>query len=297
MKKMCLWLLFLTGIAGSRTGMAEEPYYLNFHRGGGVERPENTLETFLWAWNLGVIPEGDVQFTKDGVAVMFHDRNIGRLAWGIPDEMKNRKISEMTWEDVRKLDVGRYCGEAFAGERIPTLESVLAAMSGFPERLLYQDEKGLTDEHLERIAQKSKQYGLEKQLFFTSGNYARMLRWNEICPQGVGMLWLGYVWTPDKKCNMPGLEAKLDELRKADFQGVTHLVLHIQTDFNQADPFSPSSEFLRKLAAEMKERGIPLEIITWSNGQNPRTYEELQKLGITGFATDYPSVLLKVLDK
>lgn len=275
----------------------DRDYYINFHRGGGAERPENTLETFLWAWNMNIIPEGDVQYTKDGVAVMFHDGNVNRMVWDLPEELKGKRIADLTWDEVRQFDVGRHMGEDYALQRIPTMESVFCAMANFPERLLYLDEKGLNEANLREIAERVRHYGIEKQMFFTSGNYDKMLKWKEICPEGVGMLWLGYVWTKDRTANMDGLNKVLNRLRENNFSGVNHLVLHIQADPTKEDPFEPKSDFLREFAKEMKERGIPMEVITWSNGQNPEVYRKLLNLGITGIATDFPSVVLPVIEE
>ncbi len=283
---------------GNALASAQQPdFYVNFHRGGGVERPENTLETFLWAWNQNVIPEGDVQYSKDGVAVMFHDGNVNRMVWKLPEELKGKQIRDFTWDELRKFDVGSHAGEAFALQRIPTMESVFCAMSNFPERLLYLDEKGLTEKNLREIAERVHHYGIEKQMFFTSGSYDKMLKWNEICPDGVGMLWLGYVWTKDRTANMDGLNAVLKRLRDNDFKGVNHLVLHIQADMSKSDPFEPKSDFLRAFAQEMKDRGIPMETITWSNGKDPEVYRKLLDLGIVGFATDFPSVVMSVVNE
>lgn len=296
MKKIFTSLLLLFLMAGFAA--AEDfDFYVNFHRGGGNEKPENTLETFLWCWNLGVIPEGDVQYTKDGVPVMFHDSNINRMVWQVPEELKGKRIADFTWDEIRKFDVGSHRGPEYANQHIPTMESIFCAMANFPERLFYLDEKGLTEENLKQIAGRVHHYGIEKQMFFTSGSYDHILKWNEICPDGVGMLWLGYVWTKDKTANMDGLNAVLNRMRETNFRGVNHLVLHIQADFTKDDPFEPKSDFIRDLAKEMKDRGIPMECITWSNGQNPKVYTELMKLGVIGFATDYPSVVMPVVEE
>lgn len=294
-------LLLLVSAGSAQTAgsaqAADFDYYVNFHRGGGAERPENTLETFLWAWNMDVIPEGDVQYTKDGVAVMFHDANVNRMVWDLPEELKGKRIRDLTWEEVRKFDVGTHAGTEFALQRIPTMESVFCAMANFPERMFYLDEKGLTEENLRQIAERVQHYGIQKQMFFTSGNYDKMLKWNEICPDGVGMLWLGYVWTKDKTANMEGLNAVLKRLRENDFRGVDHLVLHIQADLSKEDPFEPKSDFIRAFAKEMKDRGIPMETITWSNGKDPEVYRRLLDLGVTGIATDFPSVVMPIIEE
>ena len=291
-----LAVLMVTVLAASGVS-ADEPvkYTLNFHRGGGNAKPENTLETFLWAWNLGVIPEGDVQYTKDGVAVMSHDSKLKRIPWNLPEEMKNKPISDYDWSVIQTLDVGSYKGPEYANQRIPRMEAVFAAMSGCPDRCLYLDEKGLTEENQKEIAKLVHQYGIVNQMFFTAGNYGQIKRWHEICPDGKAMLWLGYCWTKDGKCNMDGLNKALDELRAANFAGVDHLVVHILAHMENDEPFSPSSEYLQKLNEEMKQRGVVFSVITWTEGDNPEVYRRLIKLGLTGFATDYPEVLLEAV--
>ena len=50
------------------------------HRGGGkLERPDNTLETFLWCWGNGSALECDCRRTKDGVGIMLHDLHSGEF--------------------------------------------------------------------------------------------------------------------------------------------------------------------------------------------------------------------------
>ena len=80
------------------------------HRGGGkLERPDNTLETFMWCWQNGSALECDCRKTKDGVGIMLHDRTLRRTARGIPDEMANKNVSEeLTWDEIKDVDVGSY---------------------------------------------------------------------------------------------------------------------------------------------------------------------------------------------
>ena len=63
--------------------------------------PENTLKAFADALHAGAdVIETDIQCTKDGVAIIFHDEDLIRLA-GIP-----KKISESTWKEVSVVDIG-----------------------------------------------------------------------------------------------------------------------------------------------------------------------------------------------
>ena len=46
-------------ISGAATG-ADQPFHIQAHRGAGIARPENTLESFEWSWNIGVTPDIEV---------------------------------------------------------------------------------------------------------------------------------------------------------------------------------------------------------------------------------------------
>jgi glycerophosphoryl diester phosphodiesterase len=113
------------------------------HRGARALFPENTLEGFRAAASLGVIRfELDVGMTADGVVVVHHDPalnpDIARDSGGIWAE-PGQLIHRMTFEDLRRYDVGRLRPgsptaalfpdqDPMDGARIPTLDAVLRAL-------------------------------------------------------------------------------------------------------------------------------------------------------------------------
>ena len=79
--------------------------------GGAVE---NTLEAFRFALDSGLkYLETDVQVTKDGVAVLFHDDDLRRVA-GV-----KRKVSDFKLTELQSIRIGDI-------SRIPTLSEALA---------------------------------------------------------------------------------------------------------------------------------------------------------------------------
>ena len=83
------------------------------HRGASTEAPENTLAAFRRALALGVDGlELDVQLTRDGLPVVFHDSTLVRLAGC------RGRVAQFTGHELRSIRVG--------GEPIPTLTAVLA---------------------------------------------------------------------------------------------------------------------------------------------------------------------------
>lgn len=91
------------------------------HRGSSGTHPENTLAAFQAAAELNIHGvELDVHLTKDGELVVIHDETINRTSTG------EGFIKDLTLAELRAFDYGSWFGDEFAGERIPTLEEVLA---------------------------------------------------------------------------------------------------------------------------------------------------------------------------
>lgn len=89
------------------------------HRGDRSEAPENTMPALELALDRHSFVETDVQLTRDGVPVLFHDVTMKRVT-GDP-----RRVSELTLSELSELDAGAWYSDEFAGERIPTLAEFL----------------------------------------------------------------------------------------------------------------------------------------------------------------------------
>jgi glycerophosphoryl diester phosphodiesterase len=91
------------------------------HRGDSLRAPENSLSALRAAIAAGAdFVEIDVQTTRDGRVVLWHDADLMRA---IRDP---RRIGECTLAELQVLDVGSHFGPAFANERIATLEEAIA---------------------------------------------------------------------------------------------------------------------------------------------------------------------------
>jgi len=79
---------------------------------------ENSIQAFLTAQEAGAqLIESDLQVTKDGVAVLFHDDDLLRVA-GI-----KRKVHDLNLAELQKITLE-------FGARIPTLREALIALPG-----------------------------------------------------------------------------------------------------------------------------------------------------------------------
>jgi len=93
------------------------------HRGFSYIYPENTILSFEKAALAGVdFIELDVRETIDGKIVVFHDASAERTT-GVKGN-----ISEMTWDEIKQLDAGKWKG--YDNVRVPLLEEVMEAMKG-----------------------------------------------------------------------------------------------------------------------------------------------------------------------
>ena len=86
------------------------------HRGASAVAPENTMAAFREALAVGADGiEFDVRLTRDGVPVVIHDSTLRRTG-GIP-----RRVADLTWDEISKVDVGSWFGKSFANETVPSL--------------------------------------------------------------------------------------------------------------------------------------------------------------------------------
>jgi glycerophosphoryl diester phosphodiesterase len=91
------------------------------HRGASAHAPENTLAAFRRAVELGAaFIETDLHLTRDAKIVAIHDATLERTTNG------EGRVKDWTLADLRELDAGSWFAPEFSGERIPTLEEILA---------------------------------------------------------------------------------------------------------------------------------------------------------------------------
>ena len=90
------------------------------HRGYSAAAPENTIPAFQKCIEEGyTAAELDVQMTADGEIIVLHDSNLKRTT-GL-----NKRVWEVTWDEICDLDNGSFFSKKYAGTKIPTLDEVL----------------------------------------------------------------------------------------------------------------------------------------------------------------------------
>jgi len=127
---VCLLLLVAMLLDGR--GVADEPATAGTrvvaHRGLLQHAPENTLGNFRACLELNLGFEFDVLRTRDGELVCIHDDSVDRTTDG------QGKVAELTLEEIRQLDAGGWFDARFAGQRVPTIDEVLALVAEYRDR-------------------------------------------------------------------------------------------------------------------------------------------------------------------
>ena len=89
------------------------------HRGAGKLAPENTLAAFQLGAKLGYrMFECDAKLSSDGVVFLLHDEHLERTTNG------TGVAGSHEWSHLSQLDAGSWHSIAYAGEPLPTLESL-----------------------------------------------------------------------------------------------------------------------------------------------------------------------------
>ncbi len=117
-------ILLIVAVGAPATATEPQPLVVA-HRGLMHHAPENTLASFRACLELRLGFEFDVQRTKDGHLVCIHDDTVDRTTDG------SGKVSEMTLDEIHRLDAESWFDPKFAGERVPTIEEVLKLVAEY----------------------------------------------------------------------------------------------------------------------------------------------------------------------
>ena len=150
------------------------------HRGFSHVAPENTAYAFEAAMESGAdYIELDVQLTKDGQLVVFHDSTLERTTDG------SGKLADHTYEELQKLSAGSWFGKSgeFNDAKIMLLSDVFELVGR--KKLLnieIKDTKGAS-QAAEKTVELLEEYNLEGSCYVTSFSYTILKRVKELNPR------------------------------------------------------------------------------------------------------------------
>ena len=156
--------------------------FINYaHRGASHYAPENTMPSFDLGVTMGATGiETDLQQTKDGQIVIFHDNTIDAKSNG------TGAIADYTYEELLTLDFGAWKDERFAGTKIVLFEDF--AKKFLPLELTFAIELKVTG-----IAEKAlkimKEYGNMDNIYVSSFQFDALQEAHDIDPN-IKLTWL-----------------------------------------------------------------------------------------------------------
>jgi glycerophosphoryl diester phosphodiesterase len=245
------------------------PVEIIAHRGASHDAPENSLSAMKLAWeqNADAI-ELDVWLTSDGKIAVFHDSTTKRY------DGQNRKVSELSWAELRQLDIGKIKGAPYLGENMPSLEDILATI---PEKRRAVIEIKCGPEILPefvRVLRASKRPAA--QLSVISFNYEAVKQSRALLPELEHYLLAGYKKDPATG-QMPELGPLIEQAKAAQLTGL---------DLQYTWPFS--ADFVSTI------RNAGFKLIAWTV-DDPEIAKKLVSLGVNGITTNRPAWLREQL--
>src|SRR5690606_28908648 len=130
------------------------------HRGLLHYAPENTLANFRACLELRLGFEFDVERTKDGHLVCIHDDTVDRTTNG------SGKVSELTLDEIRRLDAGSWFDARFSGEKVPTVEEVLKLVAEYQQHNLLVAVDLKAENIAQDVVRLAEQHGILHRLLF-----------------------------------------------------------------------------------------------------------------------------------
>jgi glycerophosphoryl diester phosphodiesterase len=231
------------------------------HRGASGKYPENTRLAFVKAIEAGVdMIAIDCQSTEDGHVVVFHDRQLRRTAGA------RGTVQGKTLEQLKALDIGKWRGKSFRGQRILTLEEALEIFAGDVDLCLEikSDRESLPGIELKILFILS-HYDYLDRTIVSSFDDRCLARVRELAPEAT----LGII------CDSRGKEDPLAAARRLEAKSI-----HVQK--NRA-----TREFLNLAWDE------GLDVYVWTVNE-AREMESFVALGVQGLISDFPEKFRKL---
>lgn len=226
------------------------------HRGASEYAPENTLSSFY----LGLLQgangiETDVQRTKDGVLVLFHDPTIDRVADG------KGNLCDYTLDELKALKITANVTNHFF-DRIVTLREFLEKFASYDINFAIELKvEGVEEETLAMV----KEFGILNNTTFTSGIFACIKRIKEL----------------DETARVGWLVLRVDEGKPEMLQSI------------RGEEMAPYAEYLTEdIVKDLREKGLGVR--AWGVHNIP-LMKKMCDLEVDGMTINFPDRLTEYL--
>ena len=151
------------------------------HRGVKDLCPENTLESILKAFDLGLsFVEIDVKISKDRVPILLHDDTLDRTTNG------SGLAIDYDYENIKKLDAGKFFYKENTNIFVPKLEDILSLCTNNNGNLNIElkPNKNFEKENVFQVYKITKNIK-EIDIFFSSFDMISILEISKLYPQSI----------------------------------------------------------------------------------------------------------------
>jgi glycerophosphoryl diester phosphodiesterase len=234
------------------------------HRGFSAVAPENTLAAMMRASELGVDAcEMDVYRCKSGEIVVIHDGDVKRTTDG------EGKITEMTLDEIQKLDAGSWKGQQYAGEGVPTLRAVLKHLKAANCRAVVEIKmEGISQDVLD-VVKAEGMWDMTAIIAFSS-NVVKDVR------SLASEMQCAWLYGEEQDCTPAEMARWIADQARACDTDIVDLAYTILSE---------------EVIAELHKRG--LTVWTWTVN-DPERMADLIRWGVDGITTNCPDELLCV---
>jgi glycerophosphoryl diester phosphodiesterase len=156
------------------------------HRGASYYAPENTLSAIELAIIQGADGvEFDIRETKDNVPILLHDETLIRTT----NAISNKRVSDLTYEEISAYDAGSWFSEEFSSEKVPTFDQALQVIKG--RTIAYIDIKTRNVIVEMEIVRLIEEYDMVGDVRIMSFNEEQLFRFKEYNPSLKTILLVG----------------------------------------------------------------------------------------------------------
>lgn len=258
------------------------------HRGARSLAPENTLAAADLAFELGAdLWEADVQQTRDGHLVLFHDQTLERCTNvnAVFPERKTLGLHRFDLAEILTLDAGSFFENSDPFNQIAQGKVNQSKLGRYRRELIPTLSQGL-------LFTKKKQWvvNLELKLYpgqsCCTGLPEKTLQAIEISGLDKTRVvissfhhpWLDWIQQRGSGIRVQALVGE-DDAGPVDFGDFRFAVYNVN-----ADCVSP------RQIAELKKRGKEINLFTVND---PKSFEAFRRMGVNGIFTDFPQLFVR----
>ena len=299
-----LFIVLLLTCSSSYEYNKKKVFDLQGHRGARGLSPENTLPAFKTAMDLKITTlELDTVLTKDKILVIHHDTSLNPelCQYKTGEAIIKKKISELNYSEIKKLDCGSKLNKKFPKQNlvplteIPTLKEFLIYVKNYEKT---NKIKQLFQFNMET---KIDQDFTQQELNDYSNLITKEIQEANVVERATVQSFVLEVLPLIKKIN-----SKIKTSALFFPNTLEYIFLKLNLNYPKekifmkaktvnADIISPYHEYIDENFIQLARKN-QIKVIPWTINDKKRMLE-LYRLGVDGIISDYPDLLLETLNE